>query len=335
VTVPFACLSGLLRVRLDHVRVADLVVKLERTADPVRLRDLLAETLADPTLTIGFWSDSADATGYFDADGRPVAVPEPGAGRAVTYVGEGERRLAVLIHDPALVEQRSLVQSAVAATRLALENARLHAVLRAQVAELRASRTRIAQAAVRERRKIERDLHDGVQQRLLRLSWLAKQAAASAGTGAVSTLDQLTEEVRVTHAELRELAQGIHPSAVTEHGLAVAIEEYALRAPLAVSVDIPAGRWPPEVEVTAYFVIVEAIVNAAKHAGAVEVQVSVRHRAGRLDVEVRDDGAGGAEPRRGTGLRGLRDRVSALGGTFTVDSPPGRGTVVRVELPCG
>jgi signal transduction histidine kinase len=321
----------LVRVRLARLRVADLVVALERATDPARLRDLLAWAVGDPTLVLGFWS--AEVGGYLDASGQPVPIAGLPGARTVTVVDRGAQRLAVLVHDCALADQPALIDAAVAAVRLALENAHLQAVVRAAGASA-------ARAALEERRRIERDLHDGVQQRLLRLSWLAKRARTIAGTDAagravVPVLDELADEARDTFAELRELAQGIHPSLVTERGLTVAVEEYALRAPVPVHVALPPGRWPQAVEVTAFFVVSEAVVNAVKHAGADEVWVSGQERSGRLAVEVRDAGRGGADPARGTGLRGLRDRVAALGGTLTVQSAPGKGTRVVAELPCG
>jgi signal transduction histidine kinase len=311
VALPFAFLSGLIRVRLARLRVADLVVQLERATDPVRLRDLLAWALGDPTLVVGFWS--GQAAEYLDPAGRPVAL----TGRAVTRVDLDERPLAVLVHDSALADQPALIDAAAAALRLAL------------------ARASAARAALDERRKIERNLHDGVQQRLLRLSWLAKQARMLAPADVALVLEELASEARDTFVELREVARGIHPSLVTERGLAEAVEEYALRAPVPVHVDLPLGRYPEPVEITAFFVVSEAVVNAVRHAGADEVTVSGRAYPGRLVVEVSDEGCGGADPRRGTGLRGLRERVAALGGTLTVRSVPGHGTRVRAELPCG
>jgi signal transduction histidine kinase len=319
VALPFAFLSGLVRIRLARVRVADLVVELGRAGDPGQVRHLLAWALSDPTLVLGFWSDAE--AGYLDPDGRPVTVGGLPADRAVTRVDGEARPLAVLVHDAALADQPALIDAAVAALRLALENA--------------AARTSAALAALEERRKIERDLHDGVQQRLLRLTWLAKQARTLAPPDVAPVLDELAEEARGTFAELREVARGIHPSLVTERGLAEAVEEYSLRSPVPVEVDLPAGRWPAPVEITAFFVISEAVVNAVRHAGVDRVAVSGRVLGGRLVVEVTDGGCGGADPGRGSGLRGLRDRVTALGGTLTVRSVPGHGTRIRAELPCG
>jgi signal transduction histidine kinase len=208
--LPFAFLSGLLWVRLARQRVADLVVALKDPAGPARLRDLLADTLGDPSLVLGFWSPGAD--GYVDAGGRPVSIPLDGTGGAVTLVEGREARLAVLLHDTALSAQQSLVTAVVAAARMALEGARLQALLRARLIELEESRARLAEAALNERRAIERDLHDGLQHRLLRLSWLADRVAAAAGAGPVGTAAaQVAREAREAYATLRELAQGIHP----------------------------------------------------------------------------------------------------------------------------
>jgi signal transduction histidine kinase len=232
--------------------------------------------------------------------------------------------------------------------RLASENARLKAALQAQVAELRAARGLLAEAALAERRRIERDLHDGLQHRLLRLSWLAERAGAVASAGPAGgpagsmlrdelapLLGQLADEARHTHVELRELARGIHPAILTEQGLATAVEEHALHAPLPVLVDLPPGRLAAPLEAAAFLAIAEALTNAVKHATAGRVTVRGHRAAGRLIVEVADDGGGGADPRRGSGLRGMRGRLAALGGTISVHSPPGRGTRVIIELPCG
>jgi signal transduction histidine kinase len=321
-SLPFAFLSGLMWVRLARQRVADLVEALKDPADPWRLRDLLAHALVDPHLVVAFWSDTTD--GYVDGNGRPVAVPDVVAERAVTVVEGRDVRLAALIHDPALADQQPLVRGVVAAARLALENARLHAFQRAQLTELAASRARIAAAALNERRAIERDLHDGLQHNLLRLSWLAEQTGAQ----------DLATEARAAYTALKELARGIHPAILTERGLAAAVEEHALRSSIPMIIDIPQTRWAAPIEATAYFVILEATTNSAKHACANRVDVTGSTRANRLTIEIVDDGVGGADPRYGTGLRGLQDRVSALGGTLTVHSSLNEGTRVVAEPPC-
>jgi signal transduction histidine kinase len=322
--LPFAFLSGLLRVRLARQRIADLVVALKDSPDPARLRDLLAYTLGDPSLVLGFRSEPSG--GYVDVAGRPVAIPETGH-RAVTFVDGPEGWLAVFVHDPALTEQQALVSATVAVARLALENARLQAV----------ARTHGAEAALNERRALERDLHDGLQPRLLRLSWLAEQTGATGVDDARPLLRQLAREAKETYATLRDLAQGIHPAILTERGLTAAVEEHATRSTVPMLVDLPARRWPSAVEVTAFFVILEAATNVAKHAGADRITVAGREQAGRLRIEISDNGAGGADgadDRRGSGLRGMRERAAAVGGTITVSSPAGRGTRVVLDLPC-
>jgi signal transduction histidine kinase len=208
-----------------------------------------------------------------------------------------------------------------------------------RIGELLASRERLAVAVLDERRRIERDLHDGVQHRMLYLAWLAERASAVAvqgRTGAELTdlLTTLVRAVRETNAELRDLARGIHPSIVVEQGLAVAIEEYGVRSPIALRVGIPPRRFPAPVETTAYFAIVEAVVNAAKHSGADRADVVAEHTAGLLRIGISDDGRGGADPSRGTGLRNIADRLSALGGWLVVRSAPGEGTTLTLGLPC-
>jgi len=325
VWLPFAFLSGLLRVRLTRHRIADFVVAWKDSPDPARLRDLLSRTLGDPSLVLGFRSEHTG--GYVDASGDPVVVPEAGQ-RAVTFVDGPEGRLAVLVHDPALTGQRDLVSATVAAARLALDNARLQAV----------ARTRGAEAALSERRALERDLHDGLQPRLLRLSWLAERTGATVGATGVDAarplLHELAREARETYTTLRDLAQGIHPAILTERGLAAAVEEHATRSTVPMVVDLPARRLPTMVEVTAFFVILEAATNVAKHAAADRITVAGRERAGRLRIEIADDGTGGADDQHGSGLRGMRERAAAAGGTLTVSSQDGQGTRVVLDLPC-
>jgi signal transduction histidine kinase len=305
VGLPFAFLSGLLRARLARHRVTDLVVRLDGAAGPARLRELLADALCDPGLVLGLWSDAAAA--YVDAAGRPLPAADTGPGPGVTFVERSGRPLAVLVHDPSLDEQRALVEATVAAARLALDNARL------------------AEAALHERRRIERDLHDGLQHRLLRLSWMADRTGVA----------ELAHDARDAYVRLRELARGIHPAILTERGLAAAVEEHVLQVGVPVLVDLPGARCPAAVEAAAFFTVAEALTNAVKHAAAGRVTVRGRLEDGRLTVEVADDGGGGADPARGTGLGGLQERAAALGGRLTVHSAPGLGTAVVLELPCG
>jgi signal transduction histidine kinase len=262
------------------------------------------------------------------SDGRVTELPAPD-GRATTAVVRDGETLAVLVHDPALCGQRSLVDAVVAAARLALDNARLHAAHRAQLHELHASRARIVVAADAERRRIQRDLHDGVQHKLLAIAMLVERARRDpARLGAVASA--LTEVI----GELRALSEGIYPPVLTEEGLAGAVERLAEGAPLPVYADVDRARLSEHVERAAYFVITEALANVYKHANASEARVRVDRGERGLVVEVSDDGVGGADPDRGTGLHGLHDRVGALNGTFRVYSVRSAGTRVVAELPC-
>jgi len=352
--IPVAFLLGLLRTHLARAGVADLVVELGGPIAPGALRAALARALHDPSLTVAYWLP--DGERHVDADGRTVALPD-GPERAVTEVQREGRRIAALVHDPALADEPELVASAGAAAALALENERLQAELRARLEELHASRARLVEAAEGERRRIERDLHDGTQQRLVSIAMtlgLAESRVAHDPDGAAPLLGQARAALSDALSELRELSQGIHPGILTERGLRAALEElaYGARVPFELDVDL-SERLPDRVEAAAYFVVSEALTNVAKHAqaGAVRVRVS---RAGdgdggggggngggnggggvRAIVEVADDGVGGADGARGSGLRGLRDRVDALGGRLVVTSPAGRGTVLKAEIPCG
>ena len=221
---------------------------------------------------------------------------------------------------------------------LALENERLQAELRAQLAELRASRARIVSAGDEERRRLERDLHDGAQQRLLSLGLALQLARAKIGqesNGAGALLDEADAELRCALDELRELAHGIHPATLTEQGLGTALHSLAERSPVPVEIgDVPIERLAPSAEAAAYFLVSEALANVAKHAQASLVRVDVTHSGGVVAVHVDDNGVGGADAARGSGLRGLADRVQALEGRLEVESRPGRGTHVHAVIPC-
>jgi PAS domain S-box-containing protein len=205
-------------------------------------------------------------------------------------------------------------------------------------AELRASRARLVTASYEARRRIERDLHDGAQQHLVMLAMTLRlvRSQLEDGTLTAELVDEAIKELADATAELRELARGIHPAVLTQGGLRPALRALARRVPVPVELtDVPEGRWPAAVEATAYFVIAEALTNVARYAEATAASVSVREAGGRLVVRVSDDGRGGADPTSGSGLTGLHDRLDALGGTLVVDSPPGRGTTIVAEVPCG
>jgi signal transduction histidine kinase len=334
--LPVALLAGLLRARLARATVGDLVIQLEQTP-PHGLRDALARGLADPTLEVAFWLP--ERREFVDTDGTPVPLPAEGAGRAVTRLEHDGEPLAVLIHDPSLLDEPELVQAAAAAARLALENARLSAEVHAQLEKVKESRARIVSAGDAERRRIERDIHDGAQQRLVALALELRTAQRRLDGTADPEIDRLlasaVDDLQVAVDELRELARGVHPAILTEEGLAAALESLVLRAPLPVALETaPEQRLAPEVEATAYFVACEGLANVVKHAQASTATVSARRQNRVLVVEVADDGVGGAKLNGGSGLRGLADRVEALGGRLRIDSPPSAGTRIVAEIPC-
>jgi signal transduction histidine kinase len=333
--IPIAVLVTLVQRRLARGAVAGLVVELEGVA-AVDLRAALARTLGDPSLELAYWVPASGR--YVDAGGQPVEMPRPESGRTATVVEREGEPVAALIHDPALAENEELVQSVCAAAALTLENARLQAELRAGLAELQASRARLVEATDTERRRIERDLHDGTQQRLVSIAMALGLAESKLGTDRPAVqpvLREAREALAVALAELRELTQGIRPAILVERGLAPALDDLARRAALPVRLDVAiSGRLPEQVEGAAYFVASEALANAAKHSHASEVRLGAAQKSGALVLEIADDGIGGAAAGGGTGLRGLADRVEALGGRLTVSSPPGRGTTIHAEIPC-
>src|SRR6266508_1299513 len=359
ISLPIVFVWGLLQTRLARSAVGDLLVALDRPLAPGGLQAALARTLADPALEVAYALErqppvehpDGEEGRWVDSGGLPVALPPPGAGRGArvaTVVERNGRPLAALLHDPAL--DPGLVRAAGAAAGMAIENERLHAQVRAQLEEVRASRARIVQASDQERRRIERNLHDGAQQRLLTLSLALhtarRQLGADADPALLEALRGASAELHLAIEELRELARGIHPAILTDEGLGPALGALAGRTSVPVAlVEVPPGRLPRPVEAAAYFVVCEALTNVAKYADAASASVRVgidddqgsrRQAGGRtgLLVEVCDDGVGGADPARGSGLRGLQDRVAAVGGRLSVTSPPGHGTVVRAWLPC-
>jgi signal transduction histidine kinase len=334
--VPLVFLFGLLRMRLARIGVSQLVVELGEAPPPGRLRDALAKALGDPRLQVAYWIPHSN--GYVDDQGRPFELPDQGSERTVTVLERDGERVAALVHDKALADQPELVRAAGAAARLAMENERLHAEIKARLEEVRASRARIVEAADAERHRLERDLHDGVQQRLVTLSLALRQAQAEVGAGGggvASALEQAADELKLALAELRELARGIHPAVLTEDGLLPALESLAQRSPVPVTIEAGSiARAPVQVEATAYFVVSEALANVAKYSNASLVTVDVARTNGWLSVVVSDDGVGGADMSNGSGLRGLADRVAAMEGEFAVLSPYGRGTRLIARIPC-
>ena len=336
IALPLALLAGMLRARLARSSVGELVVALDRTpATPRTLQDALARTLADPSLELYFWLPESDD--FVDAAGAVVSLPSDDLGRAVTMLEQDGEPVAAIVYDPSLLEEPELVASAGAAARLALENARLHAQTRAQLRQVRESRHRIASAADDERRRIERNLHDGAQNRLLALALELSAAQRRLGDEADPEVDRLlaasVEELQSTVEELRTLARGLYPTVLTEYGLGAALEALTHRSPVPVRLDVYDDRLPAQVEATAYFVASEALSNIIKHADAANASITAAHEGGWLVIEIADDGRGGARAGVGSGLQGIADRVEALGGRFRIDSAPD-GTRIGAEIPC-
>ncbi len=337
-TVPFAFLAGLLRSRVvGAAAVSALVASLGDAGERRgRLRDALADALRDPSLELAFWLP--ERGGWVDEAGSPMQLPDAGSARTCTVIEHEGRPLAAIVHDVSLDEEGHLVRAVGGAASLALENERLDAELRANVKELRASRARIVDSADAARRRIERDLHDGAQQQLVAIL-LALRMARSRLDGdpgaAAGLLDNATRDLAGAIDELRELARGIHPAVLSDRGLAPALDAVAARMPIPVEIAATPAQRPPEgIEAAAYFVVAEALTNVTRYARASHARIAVTHEAGRVVVEVADDGVGGADPANGSGLRGLADRVAALDGRLEVDSEPGRGTTVRAIIPC-
>jgi signal transduction histidine kinase len=331
--VPLAFLAGLLRSRLARGGLADLFARM-RTMQPVQLQAALARLLHDPDFAIAY----ADPQGSFvDAEGRATVLPTADADRAVAVVDRDGTRVAALLYDRSLDDDPELLEAVGGAATIALENHLLAAQSQARLAELQASRERLVTAADAERRRIERNLHDGAQQRLVTIALqlsLIQRRIRDDPRDAEQLVATASDELARSLAELRELARGIHPAAL-EQGLENALESLVLRAPVPAQLVVePGPRLPPPVEFAAYFVASEALTNVAKYARASAVTVRLRRTDAAAVVEIADDGVGGADPAGGSGLRGLADRVEALGGRFRVSSPPGGGTVVTAELPC-
>jgi signal transduction histidine kinase len=331
IAVPILFVWGLLSERLARSAVGDLVVELDRPLPPEGLEAALARTLRDPSLKIAY---EIDGGRWVDCEGRPVTAPDRGAA-GVTLVERDGEVLAALMHDPAI--EAGLVQAASVAAGMAIANERLRAEVRAQLEEVRASRRRIVEAGDAARRRVERDLHDGAQQRLVGLSLGLRMLEERCRDipGAADDIDALQLELRSALQELRELARGLHPQILTEEGLGAAVESLAERSAVPVRVHVDSDeRLPEPVEATAYFVVAEALVNVSKYAQATSATVAVARANGSVLIDVRDDGVGGASPGAGSGLLGLEDRVAALGGLLAIESPSGRGTHLHAEIPC-
>jgi signal transduction histidine kinase len=342
VVVPYALLLGMIRGQVfAGAAIRRLISRLgaERPT-PARVRTMLAETLQDPTLDLAFWLE--DRQRYVDAQGKLVVVPPSDPGRAVTLVGANGSPLAAMLHDPALDDHPELLEAASAAALLSLKNARLEADLRASVRDLRESRARVLSAADTERRRLERDLHDGAQQQFVALRMklgLAAELLDDHEGKTARMLDEISHEAESALESLRELVHGVYPSLLIGHGLGEALAALARESPLRVRLDADGiGRFTPDIEAAVYFCCLEAVQNASKHAGAgATLDIRLRRSNGRLSFEVADRGAGfdirSARHNGGSGLANMRDRIGAAGGEIDIESTLGSGTTVSGRLP--
>jgi signal transduction histidine kinase len=334
--VPYLFLFTLVRARMIQTgAVGELIARIGEAPRTGELGDELARALGDPTLELVYWLP--DDERFVDARGRPVELPAGGSGRGITRIERDGRLVAAILHDALVIDEE--LDAIGAAAGMAIENERLDAELRAKVAELRDSRSRMLRVGLEERRRLERDLHDGAQQRLVSMALgmrLARDKMREDPVAAERMLDGAGAELDAALEELRELARGIHPALLSDRGLDAALETLARRAPLPVELNRDSHeRLPESIELAAYFVVSEALTNVAKYANASHATVSVARGNGKLLVEVADDGVGGADPDNGTGLRGLADRLAVIEGRLEVESLPGAGTTIRAKIPCG
>ncbi|HEV2786663.1 MAG TPA: histidine kinase, partial [Solirubrobacteraceae bacterium] len=323
------------RARYDaRRRIAAFLEELRAgRAAPEDVEPLLRDVVGDPGLELLFFLPESEL--YVDAQGRP-AGEAAADGRCVTPVTRAGEPLGMVIHEPIGEERPRLLEEVLEAAGLAMEITRLRVELRRQLAEVEASRARLVAAGYEERKRIERDLHDGAQQRLVSIGLALRHAQHEldlSPQAAGRVLDGAVGEITVAIDELRELARGIRPAQL-DHGLAPALKELAARVPLPVRVRVTRERFPAELEAAAYFVASEGLTNAVKHAQARQVTLTAQRRNGHLVISIADDGIGGAAASGGSGLRGLSDRVAAHGGRLDVKSEPERGTMLVAELPC-
>ena len=325
---PVALLLGLLQARLDRAAAGPIVL----AAGPAELQAAVATALHDPCAELAFWIP--ERPGFVDARGAPVEPDPPAAGRTLTPIERDGARLAVVTH---ACPDHELVAAVVTSVGPAVQNHRLHVAAQARLAEVTASRRRVVEAADAERRRLERNLHDGAQQRLLSVALAVRLARGQLRKGSAADSDELlaeaSAELELGLAELRELARGTYPAVLAEAGLGSALRVLADRAPLPVELTGDTrGRLPAPVEHACWFTASELLANAAKHANASRVVVDLRADARHVVLQVHDDGVGGADP-AGSGLRGLADRVASAGGVFTVQSPRGAGTTAVATFP--
>ena len=346
--VPAAFVVSVLRRRFIRTRIAEMLLRL-RGPSRASVTEALRDVFEDPALEVVGWgagNPPADTTPPVTS-ARPAFSAPPAASTPPHARGQRNGRLrlpvtassgeplAVILADPSLSPNDDVVRAAIAASSFALENAQLETALRAQLQEVRDSRLRIIEAGITQRRRLERDLHDGAQQRLLALKiMLAAAESDTSDPQARATIGRVRQELGQVLDELRDLAHGIHPAALSQVGLEQAIRSMAERYTVPINVSLPAGRFSEAAELTAYYLIAESITNAIKHARARRITVSGRRTGATLHITVTDDGQGGASADAGSGIRGIIDRVRGIGGDVEVHSPPGHGTQIRAQIPC-
>lgn len=331
---PVVFLFALLDARLARSNVGELLVQLRADPNP-DLRALLARALHDPSLSLAFWLPRFNS--WVDDESRPIQVPDPTGERATRLIHRSDKPVAALLFDRSLEDELELLDAVSAAAGIALENGQLKAELGVRMHELERSRQRVLEAERKERQRLERDLHDGAQQRLVALSLELGLLGDTPQTDPTTRnrLQRARRELATSLEELRAVAHGIHPAVLSGHGLAVALESLAATAtvPVQLTVNVE-GRLPQSIELTAYYVVSECLANVGKHAHATSTDVHVNQERHSLIIEVVDNGVGEADPNQGSGLRGLSDRVDAAGGQLRISSSPGAGTRVRAEIPC-
>jgi signal transduction histidine kinase len=325
-----ALAADLLSGRTVRAAATGLVVDLADSQEPQALRAALARTVGDPALEIAY----RVGEDWVDESGRPLRLPtEDSEGQVISVVEDEGKPVAALMHDPAALRDETLGRSVEAAVRLALANVRLQAEVAARVREVAASRRRLVEAGDEQRRRLREQLRGGAERGLAHVSHELAELAASRHGEASDTLASLVTELDAARTDLARFAQGVHPRSLTEGGLESALGELAELAAVPVVLDVPSRRFPAPQEAAVFFVCSEGLANVAKYAEASGARIDVAATGSRLVVRLVDDGRGGADPVRGSGLRGLADRVEALGGRLLVTSPLGAGTRVEAELP--
>jgi signal transduction histidine kinase len=331
--VPLAVLFGLWRYRFARGSLGDLMVEVGSAPVSERLIGALRRSVHDPTLTLLRWIP--DQAFFVDSKGVPQPLPDSSTGRASMVLERHGAPVGALIFDEALQDQPQLLAAVRSATSLSLENQQMEQQLRDQLIEVRRSRERIVTAGDSRRRQLERDLHDGAQQRLVAVSMdLARAKRATDLQEVQSLVGQASVDLSEALNELRELARGVYPPSLREKGLAGSLTALAERSSLPVELDLNTHyQLPAHVELAAYFICAEAVTNATKYAQAAWMRICIDGNEREMRMEIVDNGIGGAQPGSDGGLLGIADRAAALGGSLSIDSPDGKGTTIRAVLP--